>query len=56
MAYHLEAMYSEADIPEWRNTPSYPPAAWANADEVNLIAQGHPAYDTLVETFGENGR
>ena len=55
MAYHLEAMYSEADIPEWRNTPSYPPAAWANADEVNLIDMNHPAYDTLVETFGENG-
>ena len=54
MAYHLEAMYSEADIPEWRNTPSYPPAAWANADEVNLIDMNHPAYDTLVETFGEN--
>ena len=34
MIYHLEAMYSEADIPEWRNTPSYPPAAWANIDEV----------------------
>ena len=55
MAYHLEAMYSEADIPEWRNTPSYPPSAWANVDEVNLIASGHPAYVTLVETFGDNG-
>ncbi|MDE0152467.1 MAG: TonB-dependent receptor [Gammaproteobacteria bacterium] len=54
MAYHLEAMYSEADIPEWRNTPSYPPAAWANIDEVNLIDMNHPAYGTLVRTFGAN--
>ena len=55
MAYHLEAMYSEADIPNWRNTPSYPPAAWANVDEVNLVDMNHPAYDTLVAAFGENG-
>ena len=54
MIYHLEAMYSEADIPEWRNTPSYPPAAWANVDEVNLIAEGHPAYGRLVGLLGEN--
>lgn len=55
MAYHLEALYSEADIPEWRNTPSYPPAAWANIDEVNLVDSNHPAYGRLVETFGDNG-
>ena len=54
MVYHLEAMYSEADIPKWRNTPSYPPAAWANVDEVNLIAEDHPAYGRLEELLGEN--
>ena len=54
MIYHLEAMYSEADIPEWRNTPSYPPAAWANIDEVNLIGKGHPAFDSLEDTFGND--
>jgi len=54
MIYHFEAMYSEADIPEWRNTPSYPPAAWANVDEVNLIEDGHPAYGRLEELLGEN--
>ena len=54
-AYHLEAMYSEADIPKWRNTPSYPPAAWANVDEVNLVDMDHPAYGRLVDAFGENG-
>ncbi|MCY3852157.1 MAG: TonB-dependent receptor [Gammaproteobacteria bacterium] len=51
MSYHLEAMYSEADIPEWRNTPSYPPAAWANIDEVNFIGPGHPAFDSLKTLF-----
>ena len=64
MIYHLEAMYSEADIPEWRNTPSYPPAAWANVDEVNLVAPGHPAFESLdtlfpgndAEGFGFRGR
>ena len=54
MAYHLEAMYAEADIPEWRNTPSYPPAAWANVDEVNFIAEGHPAFDSLKTLFGDD--
>jgi len=64
MMYHFEAMYSEAEIPEWRNTPSYPPAAWANIDEVNFIAPGHPAFDSLrtlfdddtAEGFGFRGR
>ena len=56
MMYHFEAMYSEADIPEWRNTPSYPPAAWANVDEVNLIAEDHPAYNELEGFIGnDNG-
>lgn len=55
LAYHLEAMYSEADIPGWRNTPSYPPAAWANADEVNLIEPGHPAYETVDALFNDEG-
>lgn len=54
MAYHLEAMYSEADIPEWRNTPSYPPSAWANVDEVNFIAEGHPAFNTLRTLFDDD--
>ena len=54
MAYHFEAMYSEADIPEWRNTPSYPPAAWANVDEVNFIGEGHPALGSLRTLFGDN--
>ena len=54
MIYHFEAMYSEADIPEWRNTPSYPPAAWENVDEVNLIAKGHPAFGSLLTLFGNN--
>ena len=54
MIYHLEAMYSEADIPEWRNTPSYPPAAWANIDEVNFIASGHPAFESLRTLFDDN--
>ncbi len=54
MMYHLEAMYSEADIPAWRNTPSYPPAAWANIDEVNFIGPGHPAFDSLQTLFGDD--
>ncbi len=54
MMYHFEAMYSEADIPEWRNTPSYPPAAWANVDEVNFIAEGHPAFESLRTLFGDD--
>ncbi len=54
MVYHLEAMYSEADIPEWRNTPSYPPAAWANVDEVNFIGSGHPAFDSLRTLFDDD--
>ena len=52
MIYHLEAMYSDADIPEWRNTPSYPPSAWANVDEVNFIGANHPAFDSLQALFG----
>lgn len=53
-AYHFEAMYAEADIPAWRNTPSYPPAAWANIDEVNFIAPGHPAFESLQALFGDD--
>ena len=54
MMYHFEAMYSEAEIPEWRNTPSYPPAAWANIDEVNFIGEGHPAFDSLRTLFDDD--
>ena len=54
MIYHLEAMYSEADIPEWRNTPSYPPSAWGNVDEVNFIPQDHPAFGSLETLFDDD--
>ena len=55
MGYHLETLYAEAVIPDWYTTPSFPPAAWANSDRVQMIGSGHPAYDDVVSLLGSGG-
>mgnify|MGYP007000423886 CR=1 len=37
---HVEAMYSDVDIPAWKTSPSYPPQSLFGPDRVML--EDHP--------------
>lgn len=49
MSLHLEALYSDVDIPEWKTSPSYPPQSLLGADRV--IQPNHPG---LVDYKAQN--
>lgn len=51
MGWHFEMLWSNADIPDWFTTPSYPPRS--QFDGVQLIATDHPGRISFCSTFGD---
>ncbi len=47
---HVEAMYSEVDLPEWKTSPSYPPQSLYGPDRV--ILPNHPGFIDFNEFYG----
>ena len=47
--FHLEALWSEATIPGWLTTPSYPPVA--RFDDMQQVAADHPGRVAFVKAY-----
>ncbi|MDA0892888.1 MAG: TonB-dependent receptor [Proteobacteria bacterium] len=47
---HVEALYSDVDLPEWKTSPSYPPQSLYGADRV--IPSYHPGLLDFIDHYG----
>jgi outer membrane receptor protein involved in Fe transport len=47
---HIEALYSDVDLPEWKTSPSYPPQSLYGADRV--IPSYHPGLLDFIDHYG----
>ena len=50
--YHAEALWSEASVPSWTTTPSYPPISPYNGTQ--LIEPTHPGRREFCTAYGQN--
>ena len=53
MNYHLEGMWSEAEIPNWYTTPSYPPFPLTDTS-IMEVAPNHPGREKFCADYGAN--
>ena len=53
MNYHLEGMWSEAEIPNWYTTPSYPPFPLTDTS-IMEVAPNHPGRQAFCADYGTN--
>ena len=49
--YHVEGMWSEAEIPNWYTTPSYPPFPLTDTS-IMEVAPDHPGRRAFCEVYG----
>ncbi|WP_084420435.1 TonB-dependent receptor domain-containing protein [Henriciella litoralis] len=42
--FHLEVLYGESDVPEWKTSPSYPPQALTN----QVVFPSHPGWQQYI--------
>ena len=50
--YHLEALWTEATVPNWITTPSYPPISPYNGTQ--LIQPDHPGRSVFCQSYGQS--
>ena len=50
--YHLEALWTEATVPNWITTPSYPPISPYNGTQ--LIRPDHPGRSVFCQSYGQS--
>ena len=50
--YHLEALWSEASVPNWLTTPSFPPISPYNGTQ--LIRPDHPGRSVFCQNYGHD--
>ena len=51
--YHLEALWSEADIPDWRATPSWPLFQWLDRG-LQEVGASHPGRRKFCADYGSD--
>ena len=51
--YHVEGMWSEAEIPNWYTTPSYPPFPLTDTS-IMEVAPSHPGREKFCADYGAN--
>lgn len=49
--YHIEGLWSEAEIPDWYTTPSYPPFPLTDTS-IMEVAPGHPGRQKFCQDYG----
>lgn len=49
---HIEALYSEVDLPEWKTSPSYPPQSFSTPDR--FLPSDHPGLVDYQNFYGIN--
>ena len=47
---HIEALYSDVDLPEWKTSPSYPPQSLYGPDRV--VPSYHPGLIDYIDHYG----
>ena len=50
--YHVEALWTEATVPNWITTPSYPPISPYNGTQ--LIQPDHPGRSVFCQSYGQS--